>query len=251
MSKIKEQFETLRDECLSCQDKDKELHEKIQKEVNASARKIRLSYKDEINLSKKECLDSQKNFEDYKKLLETYSTFDSQMIGNIIAKLVSIVEGEEYSYQEAEHQTFEYDSTVFGNELLGINKKVLMIVKGSQRQECYCDYTKENNEIKKLVGSGEALVLSENKFGYDKKIKFYTAKEDTVESLIDFNRFSYVENFINTVVQYRFENHLNKISKEDVLDIMKKFILSEKEMIEENLNKSMQEQLKKLIKGIN
>lgn len=242
-------FESLilaRDKYLSSQEAEKAIYEKMNKELIEAERKIRLSYQERISLSKKKCSTLRNDLENYKKLLETYSTFNAEMIGNVIEKLVSLVEGEGYSYQEATHETYGYESTVFGSESFRTNKKILMIVKGNHKHEHYYDYDEKENKIYELVKSGQAFVLAENEFVYDKHITFYNANEGLVKSLIDFNRFSYVKTFINLVVQYRFERHLDEISEKELLSIMNEFILSEKEMIEDNYKKRAMEKQEQL-----
>ena len=241
-----------RNKYLSSQEEEEKIYAEMKEKLDEAKRKIKLSYQEKINLSKENRSTLQKDLENYKKLLETYSTFNAEMIGNVIEKLVSLVEGEEYCYQEAKHETYEYKSTVFGKESFKINKNLLMIVKGNHKQGYYCDYDEQNNEIHKLVKSSQAFVLTESKFGYKKQVTFYTANEGSMQSLIDFNKFGYVKTFINLVVQYRFEKHLDKISEKELLSIMNEFILSETEMIEDNYQKramEKQDQLrKKLLK---
>lgn len=253
MTKKNEQldlFDTINlthNEYLSAQDEEKHIYEKMEKELAEAERKIKLSYQEKIDTSKNNCLALKRELQNYKKLLEKYSTFDSKMIGNIIEKLVSLIEGEDYSYQEAEHETYEYYQTVFGMESCRTNKKVLLIVKGNDKQGYYYDNGIYNNEVHKLVKSGQAFVLAEDEFNYNKKIKFYRVKEYSIKSLIDFNQFSYVQNFINLVIKYRFEKNLDEITEKELLSIMSEFVLSEKEMIEEKYKKhaiEKQEQLR-------
>lgn len=242
-------FDTIvltRDKYLLTQDEKKDIYEKMNEELAESTRKIKLSYQKRINISQNNCLALERELENYKKLLEVYSTFDSKMIGHIIEKLVSLIEGEEYSYQEATHETYEYEPTVFGSESFKTNKKLLMIVKGNRKQDYYYDYDTQNNEIYKLVQSGQAFVLMESKFNYRKQITFYTANEGSIRSLIDFNKFEYVKKFINLVVQYRFEKHLDEISEKELLSIMSEFILSEREMMEDNYKKRVMEKQEQL-----
>lgn len=187
----------------------------------------------------------EQELENYKKLLENYSTFDFKLIGSIIEKLVTLVEGEEYSCQEANHETYECEITVFGGELVKVNKKILMIVKGSQKQGYYYDYNEQNNEVDKLVKNGQAFVLKD-KYSHKKNITFYTTYGGRPKCLIDFNRFFYVKDFIDLVVEYRYKNNLDKISEKELLNLMSEFILSKKTMIEDNYRKRALEKQEQL-----
>lgn len=240
-------LDSTRNKYLLSQEEEKVIYRKMNEELEQATQRIRLSYQEKINTSKNNCQSLKKELANYKKLLEKYSTFDSKMIGNIIAQLVSIIEGEEYSYQEATHKTYKYESTVFGSESFRTNKKLLMIVKGNEKYASYYDYNEQNNVVYKLVKSGQAIVLSESEFDYDKKIVLYTCNEGSVESLIDFNKLSYVKEFVNLVIQYRYEKHLENISEKELLNIVSQFILSKKELIEENYKKRAIEKQEQLI----
>ena len=70
--------------------------------------------------------------------------------------------------------------------------------------------------------------------------------------MIDFGKFPYVQDFIDSVVEYRFKNNLSKISEKDLLSLMSEFVLSKKTYIEENYKKedleNQEQAIKQLIK---
>ena len=70
--------------------------------------------------------------------------------------------------------------------------------------------------------------------------------------MIDFGKFSYVQDFIDLVVEYRFKNNLSKVSEKDLLSLMSEFVLSKKTYIEENYKKedleNQEQAIKQLIK---
>ncbi len=242
-------FQTLSsiyDEYLSSQDEEQKLCQKMNEEIIESKRKIKLSYQDKINRSKTNCVVLKQELENYEKLLEKYSTFDSELIGSIIEKLVTLVEGEEYFCQKVNHETYEYESTVFGRELFQVDKKIFMIVKASQKQGYYCDYNEQDNEIERLVKNGQAFLLAESKYYHKKNITFYTAHEGKLKSLVDFHQFSYVQDFIDLVVQYRFNNNLDKVSEKELFSLMNQFILSKKEIIADNYKRRALEKQEQL-----
>lgn len=234
------------DEYLSSQDEEQKLYKKMNHEIAESARKIKLSYQEKIDLSKKNCTALKQELENHRNLLEKYSTFDSELIGSVIEKLITLFEGEEYSCQEANHETYEYKSTVFGSESFKVNKKILMIVKGSQKQEYYHDYNEQDNEINRLMSNEQAFILAESKYNYSKNITFYTVYEGKLKSLIDFNKFSYVKDFIDLVVEYRFKNNLDKVSEKELLSLMSELVLNKKEIIEDNYKKRALEKQEQL-----
>lgn len=201
------------------------------------------SYQEKIDLSKKNCTA-------LKHELENYSTFDSKLIGSIIEKLVSLVEGEEYFYQEAIHTTYELESTILGGQVDKVEKKTLMIVEGSQKRRYYNDYHEQDNEVNRLVQNGQAFILSEHKLWFSSWITFYTTYKGNLKCLIDFGKFSYVQDFIDLVVEYRFKNNLTKVSEKDLLSLMSEFVLSKKTFIEENYKKENLENQEQVIKQL-
>lgn len=237
---------TTHDKYLSIQDEEKDIYEKMNQELAEAERKIKLSYQEKIDLSHEKCLALKEEIHDYCKLLEDYSTFDSNMIGHVISKLVSFVEGEKYCYQEATHNTYTYESTAFGSESFRANKKLLLIIKEDSRQGYYHDYDAKNDEVYRLSQRGEAFVLAKSDYDYKKKIRFYKADGGFVNCLIDFGRFSYVKTFIDLLVQHRFQNHLDQISEKELVRIMNEFVLGEKEMIEANYQKRAMEKQEQL-----
>ncbi len=225
---------------------EKKLHQKMNEEIMEAERKIKLSYQEKIEIYEKNCTVLKQELDDYSKMLENYSTFDSQLIGNIISKIVSIVEWEEYSFKKATYETYERVSTPFGGESLVTNKKFLMVVKNKEKQGYYYDYNEQDDEVNRLVRNGEAFVLGTDDYCYNKNITFYTVSEGRPKCLIDFNKFSYVKDFIDLVVEYRFKNNLDKISEKELLNLMHEFILSKRGIIDDNYKKRVSEKIEEL-----
>ncbi len=254
MSKANEQidlFETLgsiRNQYLQSQEELKKIDKQMKEELAEAERKIRASYQEKIDSSKDNCTTLRQALENHKKLLENYSTFDSKTIGETIEKLVCLVEGEDYCYQEAIHETHEYETNVWGCDSFRVRKRVSMIVKGSDKQGYYYDYEEQENEIEKLAEKNQAIVLAQTKEHKQEKIRFYTANDGTIKCLVNFHQFSYVKDFLDSVIQYRFRNNLNDVSQKELLVLMNEFILNKREIIEMNYRKrafEKEEQLRK------
>lgn len=239
-NECKDLFDTLNltyEKYSSSQMEEKTLLKQMKEEISKTEAEIKSAYQERINLAKNNSSFLKKEWEHYKKQLEKYSTFDSKIIGNILEKMISLIEGEEYSFQKASHDTYEYETTVFGSECFNVNKKLLMIVKGNQKQAHYYDYSAEENVVKRLISKHNAILLTDNTHSYDKSIKFCTFNDGKVISLIDFNNFSYIKEFIDVVVQHRFDNSLDKITEIELLELMRQFVLDKKELIESNYKK--------------
>lgn len=228
------------------QEKVKDIYEKMKEELAKSESLIKQRYQEKINLAENSTKSLESELGHYTKLLESYSTFEAEMIGEIIEKLVTLIEGEDYSYQKAIHETYDRIPTVYGGECFKAIKRILMIAKGTQNQKSYFDNNEQEDEVYKLVKNGHGFVLAKNPNAYNKTIAFYVSTGKGVKCLIDFNKFSYVKDFIDLVIQYRFENHLDEISEKELLSLMSGFILSSKEIIEDNYRKRALEKQKYL-----
>lgn len=225
----------------------KKAYEKMKAELVEAENLIRQRYQDKIHLPENETLGLLNELEHHMKLLRSYSTFEAEMIGNVIEKLVSVIEGEDYSYQKAIHNTYKFETTVYGSDRFRANMKILMIVKDNRNQGAYFDSDEQTDEVRNLVENGCAFVLDRSTNGYyNKTISFYDSTEQGLKCLIDFNKFSYVQDFIDLVIQYRFENHLDEISEKELLRLMSKFILNNKEKIEDNYKERALEAQKRL-----
>ena len=239
-------FEALKltnDDYLTSKKEEDTIYDNLNKDIAEATKKIKLEYQEKINIVSEKSNSIYQKLETYKKLLKNYSTFDAETIGNIISQLMSINEEKNFSYQTVNYKTYEHEFSV----LFETNIKLCMIVNENIKLENWDDLSKKNNTVEKLVNNGDVLVLSIKNcsYDYDKKIKFYTSNDGTLISLIDFGEFSYIKEFIDTVIQYRYENKLENISEKELLNIMKQFILNKKNMSNEKKLKKSKELLSK------
>ena len=148
----------------------------------------------------------------YNQILQTYSTFDIDSIGEIIAFIISSVENEEYIFQRAFHATYLWHNYVgYDGEYEKNNNKICIIIKKDLRQDCYLDKNLMSNCIKKIMKQERVILLDESSSRYDNyKVTFYNSIIITNNN-IDLSSFPYIKDFIDYVIQYRYENNLIKI----------------------------------------
>ena len=148
----------------------------------------------------------------YNQILQTYSTFDIDSIGEIIAFIISSVENEEYIFQRAFHATYLWHNYVgYDGEYEKNNNKICIIIKKDLRQDCYLDKNLMSNCIKKIMKQERVILLDESSSRYDNyKVTFYNSIINTNNN-IDLSSFPYIKDFIDYVIQYRYENNLIKI----------------------------------------
>lgn len=258
LSEIRILFNEIADLCnkhkYPCQLKKEILH-KIVREIEEIIEKAIEDVPKEIKIIQYE--DNNKSLNNeikiYDDLPKCYYTFDSEMIGNTLEQLLSIMEGKEYSYQKAIHQTYKYESNLYGSESIQIIQKVLLVVQGKNKYEYYYDRNDISNALLSLILKGKGIVIAVNENDYKKEISFYLSKKGTLEDLIvmNFCKYPYINDFINFVVQYRHINKLVDISEKELLDILIKFIICKKESVIQRCVKHSIERREQLIQKMN
>ena len=182
---------------------------------------------DELELQKEGILN-------YCKEIEAYSYFDEGQIGKVIAHLMKIFEGVNYSYQDA----FYFSSYVGEKKKKGsttIRKHPRIVIQDEEKQSTYVDDNKGNG-LDSLVERGKAIVLVENADTLDNGIPFYRANPNThsLDQCVNYGRFSYVKDFIDSLIDYKREKGIYSISSDEIEAMELDFILERVDQIQEN-----------------
>ena len=172
----------------------------------------------------------------YKELISKYSTFDQDMIGVVIAELVKIIEGKEFLYKSAVDIFQKVVHGPMDSWDENVKRDVRIIVDSNKSQDCYdnsyaYDYEKYNSKIDQLVEDGYAILLSTSN---SKDITFLSSKNGQISYLVDFGKFDYVKDFIDELIQYRFQRRKENITKEDIIFCVRKFISKYEDQIAKN-----------------
>lgn len=180
-------------------------------------------------------------FEKEVKIMEKYSNFDMQVLGPILASIVSIFEGHEFAYQDV-IVTGEKDVNGYYS-----STNYLMIVDSRQWQANYSN----NDIIDNLSLNGQAFIIKKNhifsrtkkmeksSFEYEEKfydiVNYYINGEGDVKPLLKDNQFPYLKEFIDYVIIYRMNNNLGNTKKETLLTLRKEFIASHIDQIKQKV----------------
>ncbi len=157
----------------------------------------------------------------YHKLVESYSYFDSKRIGNIIASLVSTLEGKEYVYQECLCRP-HFDTDYY----------IRIIIDKENKRDYYGS----------IIG-GKVIRLSSCKIDTNSasswssigtQIPFYCANTTThfLDTCVKFGDFYYVKDFIDELISYKMEHNLKDISSKEIRELIRKFISTNAEQAE-------------------
>jgi hypothetical protein len=190
--------------------------------LEKSYSKMIIIYDDKISTKKKQLENMMDENRNYHHLLDYYSAFNVYFIGDIIAKLVTLIEGEEYFFNQGILHMNCFD----GKKMQKRDYDLQMIVK---KRNCKSDYTKP--EFDDLFQKEYALLLYKNEScSMPKNINFTSCN-------IDYGRFSYIKEFIMEIINYRFVKNLKNISLEEMLAFVRDFVNRNKDLQNKNLQR--------------
>lgn len=195
---------------------------------------------------KEEVVEGKRYREPLKTKICKYSSFVPLQIGRIIAKLVTIIEGEEYTCVDAEHDTYRHKCNVWGSYLAEVRDEVLIIKKGNEKKAHYQDFYEKVSVVDRIIKEGDSFILarSENVFTSN-SISLYRFAIDVLISSVNYQRFTYVKDFVDLVINYRLKNNVDEITDDELLNLLREYVINNRTMIEENYKKRDIERVRK------
>lgn len=220
-----------------------ELLLKRKKEIEEAAEKIIKSYFQKLTQNNEDITSTKKELNDFEKSFAKYSTFNIDLVGKTLQQLISIVESEEYLYKQVTQKFKKRVHGVMDSWDEDTQTKARIIVRKDKLMNYYDSSDKSESKINELVKNGDALLLSEQDINTrnNKKITFYTSQDGQVLCHVDYGRFSYIKEFIDSIVQYRFQNNMIEFTEQDMLSFMRTFVISHKDIIMENYGTKIKE----------
>lgn len=182
--------------------------------------------------------------ENVKIQIDKYSTFNKNMIGKILSKLMTIIEGKEYVFINAKHKTFERECTVFGSEIFETEKFIDLIIEKKYSSDYYIDFDETKNSVNNLVLKNRGILLNSSDY-HISKMKFYNVRNN-MYSTIDYKLFTYVKEYIDLIIDYRYKNEIEIVDKELLLKLLYEFVSAKKDLISEKYSLLMEEEKRRL-----
>lgn len=243
-----EEFKKIQSKNLSIEQSNEALLAQRDSEIKKETERIIKFYEEKIKQNNAENYSTKKQIRKLEENILKYSTFDLELLGNCLEQLVSIFEGESFLYREAVHNSKITKHGTMDSWEEDVKTKVKMIIKESKLTNNYNSDSNTNSAIDKLINDGNAIVLEEKDFFLRDSdvITIYSLKDNQLISNINFNKFDYVKEFIDNIIQFRFQHNKIKFNEKDILNYMKSFILEKKDMILKNQNKKLEEKILKL-----
>ena len=218
----------------------------LEEQEKSELTKIRDKYSKLKKTKYQEISEHNKSIDSYHQILETYSFFNAEDIGNIIASLIRIFEGIDYVYKDTYYYQKEVQFAFGSREEIPTRDELKIIIAEEDEMNLFYDYYEYH--VNSLIESDKAIVLSNTK-AKDNQIQFYVANTIThsLEPRIKFGKFTYVKDFIDELISYKIEKKSKTISSEELENIETDFVTSRLAQIENNYH-IVEEQQEKQIK---
>jgi len=221
---------------------------KRDKDIEIATKKIINTYSKELTLNENNIASIKEELNNFDELLIKYSTFNLDLIGKALQQLISITESEEYLYKQVNHTFKKRVHGVMDSWDEDVKTIVNIIIKKNKILDNYESTNQTKSKTDELIETGDALLLSEQDIEVkkEKQITFYTLTDGLIEPKVNFGKFDYIKDFIDNIIQYRFQNNMDKINEKDILNFMKKYILDNKDKILEKQNKKLEQKILKM-----
>jgi len=225
-----------------------DLDKKKEEELEQATKNIKDKYTKLQENKSKELDEHLAELDSYCQMLESYSYFEEKMIGNVIANLMSIFEGIDFTYQDTYYDTKEVIHLALDTEATKKVRKYTRVIVAEEYKDS--EYSDKGTNLNLLVSKGNALILVGHAKHLPNGILFYRAKsiDHSLEQTIKFGKFTYVKEFIDRLISYKLENEIKNISIDEIIEIQREFISSNLEQIQKNyctVEQQREEQMKK------
>ena len=159
--------------------------------------------------------------QNYFKKIASLSTFNVDEIGFVLADLISNKEEHKYVYHKANYnKTRIFYEEGYGYDSNTTCERLFLIDEASKVRSSYHDVYLSELGPTLYRPENSSFILSK---GYlmDGKISFYN---ELADAIIDTKKYDYVYDFINYVIEYEVENNLHELNKEDLYNLLFKFL---------------------------
>lgn len=179
------------------------------------------------------------------ELIEKNSTMSSKIF-KVIVELVSVFEGEDYVLKRVSYHKDKTSPSAIVPTFVIISKRVIdSIEDSSYMRERYINHLIKNKIAIKIVDDWDNFYLPE---------EFVFYKHDDMGRIvpqISFRGFSYVQEFIEYIINYRIENNVDDLTEEDMYMLKDKFILLNVDNIYNNYKLKEEQEIREVTKNIN
>lgn len=156
---------------------------------------------------------------EHNRFVEEKSMFPIDLIGKVLADIISRKEGKNYHYQNAQYYTNITRKPIFDQMIEPMVQNVSLITEESVMASFYSN--DGNNSFSLLVKQGKILPLPKTKGNC---IFFYQAYAHLLKFDVELYQFSYIKDFIDQVIDYKIEHQIDSISYHELEQLAHSFL---------------------------
>lgn len=195
---------------------------------------------DDLNSSKRHFL--VRAGDAYSNLIASSVTFDKKMLAKAITTLLKIINNEDYTYKtitEA-HQRIDHYGWYGDTDIVTVENNVDVIVQSNYKGS----YRTEDTEtiIYELINNGNIVVA----FHHDNNKVFvlYKTQDGKLVPNFKYNQNSYIKEFIDYLIQYRYQREITDMTDKDISICIQKFIEDKADIIQKNHEEWINQKIK-------
>lgn len=230
--------------------------EKILKDKNnaieLAIKKINQEYENQENYNEARVNNNSELLNSYVSYIKMYSTFNARLIGKILAYLVKVFDDKDLVYESGDHIYYVSDDGWWGEYERETYKILKMLVKKEDLNPKH-EYTDQDGKdyIKKLESSSRAIIIEDatpiSRIGLNRDdIMFYSIRDGKILFTSSFDNYGYLKDFIDLVINYRFLNKKEVITKEELIQLLKEFISDHLDIINQKHNDELKKKIHSL-----
>ncbi len=199
----------------------------VEREKQEAVKRVEREYEGEILQLGRDVYECNKVFMKYQRLQRIYSTFNLDLLGQAIAQLMSVIEKKDFEFLRLVnfYKVYKTSSADFRNVHIPV---ALVIEKGAIKKGTSLleSPSEKEDQVDGLINEGKALQLfKDSAFRSDGLIQVYESNDFKLRKNINLGNFTYIAEFINFLVEYRYQENLRDFTVNDLVRGMQVFIL--------------------------
>lgn len=186
-----------------------------QKQI-AIKREILEQYREELSELDTIRMEAEEKYRRHRRLVKRVTIFDIADLGKILGKLITLFEGELYVYQNADCMSI-VDNTNWESP-----SKLHLIINHAISKPEYSS----KEELRDIENEGLALLLTEKTAWHfkDNTVSLYEIGSMGISKDKFNSKFSYVDDFLNYLVNYRYYNKLIHITYDELEELLSSYV---------------------------
>lgn len=220
INNLKKSIESQRQKISSISKKGNERKQEILDKAKRACEEIEQDCKNQTKEIEKDLTKNQQKLKSFQNKLKNITTFDTTYVGNLVASLVTAMEGEEYVFIRPCIIKRNIYQERYGYECVTDVFTGLLITKSTYRQPTYEEEVYFNDKMH--IEKSDNFII----FGWENQKEtslWKSFSEEVVKS-----KYSYIIDFINYIISYCDINNIDHLEEKETTSLMKAFVQENK-----------------------